>query len=267
MNPTSKYYKRVSYPENKPEKDGYYTVFNSLFPTSRTAYYLDGYFYEANEKADGWNKNRKLFNIGGYFKPVEEIIVCRRCHCSPEQTTGTTQVHCCNVCGFPSEDFWIPVAKIDNWTPVAQTGNPTGNILKSPIKIVDDLVNAPFKDKADYDKQQTGDIPNDVFDIAIDIFGNDDTISSTFKRAGFVRGYLYWKEAIKQNDKEIKMLERNCSRAQDLVEALCTAIEMPSDKEIRDQISKQGTYESASDCFDIATWMRDEIIKRNSKIK
>jgi hypothetical protein len=28
------------------------------------------------------------------------------CTCDPEETTGTTQVHCCNHCGYPVEDFW-----------------------------------------------------------------------------------------------------------------------------------------------------------------
>ena len=29
-----------------------------------------------------------------------------RCTCTPDETTGTTQVHCCNICGKPTEEFW-----------------------------------------------------------------------------------------------------------------------------------------------------------------
>lgn len=28
------------------------------------------------------------------------------CACSPDETTGTTAVQCCNICGKPTEKFW-----------------------------------------------------------------------------------------------------------------------------------------------------------------
>lgn len=29
-----------------------------------------------------------------------------KCKCTPDETTGWTQVKCCNICGKPVEDFW-----------------------------------------------------------------------------------------------------------------------------------------------------------------
>lgn len=28
------------------------------------------------------------------------------CQCSNEIKTGTTSIHCCNICGKPDEEFW-----------------------------------------------------------------------------------------------------------------------------------------------------------------
>lgn len=28
------------------------------------------------------------------------------CTCTPDETTGTTSVNCCNICGKPAESFW-----------------------------------------------------------------------------------------------------------------------------------------------------------------
>ena len=29
-----------------------------------------------------------------------------KCKCTPDETTGWTEVKCCNICGKPVEDFW-----------------------------------------------------------------------------------------------------------------------------------------------------------------
>ena len=36
-----------------------------------------------------------------------------KCKCTPDETTGWTEVKCCNICGKPVEDFWdVPDEKI-----------------------------------------------------------------------------------------------------------------------------------------------------------
>lgn len=29
-----------------------------------------------------------------------------KCKCTPDETTGWTEVKCCNICGKPVEEFW-----------------------------------------------------------------------------------------------------------------------------------------------------------------
>lgn len=41
----------------------------------------------------------------------DEVVKSRKkcddnCICTPDETTGTTTVRCCNICGKPTEDFW-----------------------------------------------------------------------------------------------------------------------------------------------------------------
>lgn len=39
-----------------------------------------------------------------------------KCKCTPDETTGWTEIKCCNVCGKPVQDFWGFPELIDNET-------------------------------------------------------------------------------------------------------------------------------------------------------
>lgn len=41
-----------------------------------------------------------------YHKKQLELQNVSHCTCTPDETTGTTSVNCCNICGKPTEDFW-----------------------------------------------------------------------------------------------------------------------------------------------------------------
>ena len=40
------------------------------------------------------------------LKLQEQAINYSHCSCTPDETTGTTTVKCCNICGKPAESFW-----------------------------------------------------------------------------------------------------------------------------------------------------------------
>lgn len=61
-----------------------------------------------------------LRNLGCITKEVELVLlrklnsveqqlrtgVVNKCACTADETTGTTTVRCCNICGKPAESFW-----------------------------------------------------------------------------------------------------------------------------------------------------------------
>ena len=51
-----------------------------------------------------------------------------KCKCTPDETTGWTEVKCCNICGNPIEDFWC----INNET--LYTGKEVANMMKASYK-------------------------------------------------------------------------------------------------------------------------------------
>ena len=42
------------------------------------------------------------------IEELKNLLIQRasHCTCTPDETTGTTSVKCCNICGKPAEDFW-----------------------------------------------------------------------------------------------------------------------------------------------------------------
>jgi len=57
-------------------------------------------------------ESRKVDMAEMYIKEQEAVNkTCNiphvsHCACTPDETTGTTSVNCCNICGKPAEDFW-----------------------------------------------------------------------------------------------------------------------------------------------------------------
>jgi len=51
-----------------------------------------------------------------------------KCKCTPDETTGWTEVKCCNICGKPVEDFWC----INN--EALYTGKQVADMMKGSYK-------------------------------------------------------------------------------------------------------------------------------------
>ena len=51
-----------------------------------------------------------------------------KCKCTPDETTGWTEVKCCNICGKPVEDFWC----INN--EALYTGKQVADMMKGAYK-------------------------------------------------------------------------------------------------------------------------------------
>lgn len=56
-----------------------------------------------------------------------------KCKCTPDETTGWTEVKCCNICGKPVEDFWTVPDLIEN-----ETLSKTIDLMRS---IIDKMLN------------------------------------------------------------------------------------------------------------------------------
>lgn len=67
------------------------------------------------EKAKEIAKNKMHFDSDGFGTvDIDDVIdvmlecslLVNLCTCTEDETTGTTQVKCCNICGKPTEKFW-----------------------------------------------------------------------------------------------------------------------------------------------------------------
>ena len=45
-------------------------------------------------------------DIEKYINYLEAKINDGNCVCTPDETTGTTTIACCNICGKPTESWW-----------------------------------------------------------------------------------------------------------------------------------------------------------------
>lgn len=77
-----------------------------------------------------WNKVKSTYPIGtskhtnalleeDFENFIDEVVkICTiigsvtHCVCTPDETTGTTTVRCCNICGKPTESFWYGGKKL-----------------------------------------------------------------------------------------------------------------------------------------------------------
>jgi len=62
---------------------------------------LEGY------KKEGTASFYQLRKLAEY-REIKQLIIggVSHCACTPDETTGTTTVRCCNICGKPAESFW-----------------------------------------------------------------------------------------------------------------------------------------------------------------